>query len=311
MLVGVVHNVAAGRSAESRGRAIERALGSRARVLMPRSRDELGDVARELRAAGIDVLAISGGDGTLHATLSAFHAEYGVAPLPALELLRGGTMNTVADSLRLPRGSKALLERLATRADQGPSSLRTVSRATMACEGRLAFLFGIGVIPTFLRAYYETGRPSPVTASRVLARAMVESLTGGALFARLTSRTEFEARFDDGERWAHADALAFAAGTIDDIGLGFRPFHRAHETDTRMHCLRVDATSAEFVRELPRIRRARPMSEGRSTDRLATGVTLVSRGEPFDYVMDGDIYRAESNELHVGLGPSVRFVVGH
>ena len=193
MRVGVVHNIAAGRRAESRGRAIARELSSGARVLMPRSREELGAVARELRDARIDVLAISGGDGTLHATLSAFHAEYRDAPLPAIELLRGGTMNTVADSLRLPRSPKVLLERVAARAEQSVSGLATLTRATMACEGRLAFLFGIGVIPTFLRAYYETGRPSPVTASRVLARAMIESVTGGDLFKRLTTRTPVEA----------------------------------------------------------------------------------------------------------------------
>jgi diacylglycerol kinase family enzyme len=85
------HNVRDPRAASR----LARTLGDSGVVREARSIDELYRIAEDFRRDDIDVLAISGGDGTNHVTLTGFIDVYGGATMPQVALLRGGTMNTV------------------------------------------------------------------------------------------------------------------------------------------------------------------------------------------------------------------------
>src|SRR5262249_42763849 len=155
------------------------------------SRDEgdLARIARRFRRDGIEVLAISGGDGTAGAVLSAFRDVYGSTPWPDVALLRGGTMNTVANGLGVPR--RAPHELLAALADahEGGETDRT-PRATMDVGGRLGFLFGTGVFASFLTEYYARGGGAPTawTAAQTLSAMAASVATGGDLAKRLVAQ---------------------------------------------------------------------------------------------------------------------------
>src|SRR5580692_4968680 len=83
---------------------LARTLGDHGVVRTARSIDELYRIAEDFRREHIDVLAISGGDGTNHVTLTGFIDVYGGATMPQVALLRGGTMNTVANSVGMLKG---------------------------------------------------------------------------------------------------------------------------------------------------------------------------------------------------------------
>ena len=87
-------------------------LGSDGRVFAPATLDDLQKVAADLRAALPPVIAIHGGDGTLHKTLSALINAWGGAPLPPVAILCGGTMNVVASSLGLRERPEVMLAQL-------------------------------------------------------------------------------------------------------------------------------------------------------------------------------------------------------
>jgi hypothetical protein len=75
-------------------------------------------------------------------------------------------MNTVANSLGLPKGKpEGLLDRLIRRCLED-RELSAVERPTMRIGKSLGFLFGTGVIPGYLKEYYATGSPSPATTAR-------------------------------------------------------------------------------------------------------------------------------------------------
>ena len=57
---------------------------------------DLPEIVHEFREKQIDILGISGGDGTNHCTLTTFINEYKDTPLPTIAFLRGGTMNAIA-----------------------------------------------------------------------------------------------------------------------------------------------------------------------------------------------------------------------
>lgn len=75
---------------------------------------------------GINVLAICGGDGTLHHTLNALwrlsptlELNFGPGVLPPILVLRGGTMNILAGSLGLEEQPFTLLEKFLRRYEHG------------------------------------------------------------------------------------------------------------------------------------------------------------------------------------------------
>ena len=113
--IGVIVNPKSRRNLRDPGAALRlaRKLGDHGVLRRASSIDELYRIAEDFRRLDIDVLAISGGDGTGHVTLTGFLDVYGGAMVPQVALLRGGTMNTVANSVGVPRGGpEGLLARL-------------------------------------------------------------------------------------------------------------------------------------------------------------------------------------------------------
>src|SRR5205085_1186576 len=101
---------------------LERALGAHGSIRQARSIEELHRIAHDFRALEIDVLAISGGDGTSGVTVTGFLEVYRDQPLPAIALLRGGTMNTIANSVGVRREPPDQLLARLVRAYQGRAS---------------------------------------------------------------------------------------------------------------------------------------------------------------------------------------------
>src|SRR6202044_3153267 len=119
-----------------------------------------------------------GGDGTNHVTITGFLGVYApgkatigadACPLPPVAFLRGGTMNTVANSVGVRHDKpEGLLGRLLRAyAERAVSPLANVERHVMRIAGRDAgpggdatkygFLFGTGVVYGFLAEYYRNG----------------------------------------------------------------------------------------------------------------------------------------------------------
>lgn len=290
---------------------LARALGDHGVVRTARSRDDLARIATDYRKLGIDVLGISGGDGTNHVTITGFLEAYAGETLPPIALLRGGTMNTVANSLGVPRGGPdGLLRDLAARyANRTSRPLRSVERHVMRVGPHVGFLFGTGAIHGFLSAYYERPEPNAVWAAQVLARAMASVATNGELMRQIAKRWEGKVYLDNGDELPDRDYLAIGAGTIDQIGLGFRPFYRAGHERERFHLLGIHTSATGFVQKLPDVWRGRPMGDEHTYDRLVRSAVLEARNGVVEYMCDGDLH-AHPGPLEVEIGPRVRIVVG-
>lgn len=336
--IGVVYNPKSGRNLRDPGAALRlsRALGDRGVVRETGSIDQLYRVAEDFKRLGIDVLGISGGDGTNGVTITGFLDVYGGSALPQIAFLRGGTMNTVANAVGVSRGRpEGLLGRLiAAYAERASRPLRDVSRHVMRFQGersraslaahpegstppasalpfpdKYGFLFGTGVVYGFLAEYYRGGRPTPWVAAKTLARGVGSTVVGGPMIRRMAAPFRGSVELDDGTVWPEQDFLSVAGGTIDQIGLDFRPFHRFAEREGAFHLLGVHTTPIGFVGQLPRIFRAAPMRPGHAHEAVTSSVVLRSAASPIRYMIDGDLHECDS-PLRVTVGPRVRIVVG-
>jgi diacylglycerol kinase family enzyme len=318
--IGVIVNPKSGRNLrDPRGASrLARTLGDHGVLRQAGSIDELYRIAEDFRDVGIDVLAISGGDGTNHVTLTGFLDVYGGATMPQVALLRGGTMNTVANSVGVRRGKpEGLLGRLVRDyAQRGALELENVQRHVMRIAPRggskahYGFLFGTGVVHGFLAEYYRAGgrEPSPLAALKTLTRGIGSALVGGETIRRMARPFRGSVSFDDAASWDERDFLAVAAGTISHIGLQFKPFYRYDERPGCFHLLGIHGSSLSLVRELPRIHRAQPMRAGKALEALTSRAIVRSADGVVRYMIDGDLHERRS-ELEVTIGPRVRLVL--
>lgn len=258
---------------------------------------ELDAAIASLTASPPDVLAINGGDGTVHRVLTS--ALQVLDPLPTLAILPGGTMDIAARSTGwLGRGHHGL-----ARLMQG--GLATTERSLLVADGRWAgFLFGNGLIARFLEVYEEVEDPTAARAAQILARGAASAAVNGPFVKRLTRRWEGEVELD-GEVLPNRDWLAVAAGTVEQIGLGFRPFR--HAAAGRMHAVALGSPVARFALELPRVYRRQPLKQAGNVERTATRLVLRSEEEA-SFMLDGDFHRG-GKELVVELGPTVSLLV--
>ncbi len=288
----------------SKPRKLGHLIGSHGTASATGSLDDLYRVCEEFKKERVDVLGISGGDGTMHHTLTAMIKTYGDQPLPPVAILRGGTMNTIANSLGIKGDPPKLLFELVDRHRRG-LELETFERELLQVGDRYGFIFGNGIVYNFLHEYYSAGDPSPASALKLIASAAASTLVGGALSKRIYRR--FKARVVcDGDRWACEDYITVAAAVVDQIGLGFKPFYRCQEKPGHFAVVGIHSSALGFVGELPAIHRGLPMRRDKVIDQVARELVFHS-DEALEYIIDGDTY-VGTDTLTLRTGPALRFI---
>jgi diacylglycerol kinase family enzyme len=309
--IGIVNNPRSRRNLRhpETGRRLRELLGADGEVLDASTPDELARALERFRAARIDVLGVNGGDGTAHVVLTAFARAYGTARLPRLLLLRGGSMNTVAHAHGLRGSPERILWDVVTRRRAG-LPLRVVDRdllrvETDGADPTYGFIFGTGAAVAFLRAYYASGRASPARAAWLVVRAFASSIVDGPLAASITARERLRVA-TDGDEWPDQAYLGVVAGSIPEIGFGFRAFARCDEQPGFFHAVGVTGSVLQVALAIPRIRRGRPWRRRLALDEVAR--ELVVAGDAPRFTVDGDLY-ASRREVRVVTGPPVEVVV--
>ncbi len=290
---------------------LARKLGDQGVVRTAKSRDDLALIAEDFRKLQIDVLGISGGDGTNYVTITGFLAVYADEPLPALAFLRGGTFNTVANAVGVPRGRPdGLLAGLITRyADRTRNPLPWVERHVLRIGDHCGFIFGTGAIYGFISDYNRSEERDALWAAEVLGRAVGKVLTGQptAVAQRWEGRVTVEGPAGT-QLFPDRDYLAIGAGTIDQIGLGFRPFYRCSDEPGTFQILGIHTSALGFVSKLPDVWNARPMGPEHTYDAAAHRAVIEARGGVVRYCCDGDVHD-HPGPLVVETGPRVRILV--
>lgn len=326
--VGVIYNPRSSynRRHANAARRLERTLGDRGVVRKTDSIEALHRTAEEFKKLDIDLLCISGGDGTNGVTLTGFLAAYAGGRLPKIAILRGGTANTLADSIGIPRARpETLLERVLKAYASNGEQVRETERHVLRVCGEnsrrrdslrdsippgtasYGFLCGVGVVCGYLQELYASGPPSARVAAKTLARAIGSTLVQGPMIRRMAAPFRGSAEFDDGARWGERDYLSIATGTIEQIGLGFKPFFRAQQHPGTMHVLGIHTSPLGFVSQLPNIWRGKPMAARHSYESLARRVRIYGAAARIDYMVDGDLYACDG-PLELSVGPLVRIV---
>ena len=303
MRVGVIHNPKARRNRDGRARldAPPEALVAEVGAF-----DFLPKVLADFAEAGVELLVVDGGDGTVRDVLSRLPEAFG-GRLPRLAILPSGKTNVLAKDLGA-RPGWTLRHALAA-ASGGNGHIRTRTPMEVRWAGATSppmrgFMFGAGA---YVRATalaqdaHRRGLFDSVAVAVALAGAVVRTVAGRAGDPwRAGDRASLA--IDDAPA-RDADRLLVLASALENLPLGLRPFGPPR---AGVKLLEVDAPPIRLAAAAP------GLAAGFNSAWLADHgyrradvrrFTLKSEG---DFVLDGEIY--PGGDISVGTGPVFEFV---
>jgi diacylglycerol kinase (ATP) len=270
---------------------------------------DIGRVAEEFKKNEIDVLALNGGDGTNHVTLTSFIEVYGDTPLPKIAFLRGGTMNTISNSVGVHGSPGKILLNLVERYYTGQDfdlTERNLLKVIDDGEIRYGFIFGCGVVANFLEVYYEGPNPRPASAAALVARVIASAAVGGPTIKRVFQPLNVALNLD-GKEVPMKSYPALGASTIEQIGLGFRPFRLCEERPDAYHLFTNSGEPTKVAWDLWRLRVGLP---GHTFDDHVVHRAELTCDESFPYTIDGDMHVSEVAPLVIEAGPRISIIQG-
>lgn len=275
----------------------------------PDSRAEIPAHLRRFAEAGVDVLAIDGGDGTVRDVVSAIPETFGDR-WPPIALLPSGKTNVIArDVGGFGKGTDGLV-RLFARLDHpgGNTSARRCLQVTWPGEpGRIAhgFVLGAGVYSHATRMAgawsHDRGIKQGAAVALILARVLAMALAGRSG----DGTAALGIGIGEAPPPAPTPHFLMMATSLERMMLGLWPFPEAGEGS--LHWLALAAPPRGLVRHLWRAWRgnlaadpARGLAGGRA-DALSLALDA-----PF--VLDGELYQPGPGGVAVRSGPLLSFL---
>jgi diacylglycerol kinase family enzyme len=225
---------------------------------------------------------------------------YGAARLPAFAILRGGTVNTIAQNLGIRGRPDEILGRLVAGARRG--QVVTVGQDLLEVNGLYGFLFASLMGARFLEAYYGGIHPGVLSATALTARTVVSSFIQGRMARWLFSPADVTLTVD-GEPLPTERYRLLVASVVPDVGMGFRVPWQAGREPGRFHLVASGLSTTSMALQLGRVFAGRPLSGAPHLDRLASRVH-IRFAAPQTYTLDGDLFRA--TDVDVTIGPRLR-----
>ncbi|HEY2774425.1 MAG TPA: diacylglycerol kinase family protein [Candidatus Binatia bacterium] len=307
--IGVIVNPRASGNRERPGTAahLTAVVGGDGEVVETANLDALDATLQGFRARGFDIVAISGGDGSLCHAISHAVGVWGEQNLPRFVALRGGTINNVSRTIGGPVLPEAFLGKVMS-AYRSRRDLRCVERPLLRVNDSIyGSIVGAGLITHFLEEYYEGANPGPLSAAGILLRCGLSWLGKGSFIERIVPVLGGEAECD-GEPLPFHDYTLVLASSVRHIGLGVQPFYLSGRKQGCFHVLAGPATPGQLLWRLPRFRRGFPAGLDTLYDNMARRFR-IEFAEPQSFTVDGELFPSV-RVLTIEAGPTVRFVRG-
>lgn len=302
--IGLIHNPLARRNRRHPGRA-RAAVGQVPHVTFVQARGpaEIEAALQGLARAGVEVIAVNGGDGTIQATLSALLAPHAPFPEPPpLAVLAGGTTNmTARDVGATDEPGRALRRLLAW--SEGRRRAELLHRAVLGVASRPnerpaygLFFSTAGILEATLYCrHYRDSRRLALLRNGLGTSLGVARLAGSlALGGSPLSPARIHGDID-GQTLGPADYLGLLVTTLERLALGIRPYWG--EGPGRLRLTAVHHRPHRLLLALPALLRGRPSRHLRSElgyrSAAAHQVHLYLEGP---YAIDGEIFHPSPGE---------------
>lgn len=308
--IGLIHNPNAKRNIGKKWLVdkLRRIIGTTGIVVETPTTDVVKEVAEKFKKNGVDLLIINGGDGTNHLVLTHFLNVYKEKLIPPFLHLRGGTMNTVANSLKVKKLSTEKLLRKITDKYIRKENFDIIKRNIIKIGDKYGFIFGSGFVSNFLDAYYNGKGTGVWKAVKVILKGVGSAVTGTEYTKNLfkTVTTKITA---DGDIISLNNFTIILGATVRDVGLGLKPAYLAEKSGF-FHFLASDINVFRVLSYIPKMLMAKPLNSEKIYSRVVKNVILEPiNGEKIKYTIDGELYSTDKS-LSLQIGPAINVVRG-
>jgi len=279
-------------------------VGRRGEVVSTYTLEDVGQAVRDFKRYEVDMIAISGGDGTIHRTIEGLLREYGGDELPPLLLLPSGTQNMIPRSFGIRNNSIATMLLALTRYKHN-IPMRIIRRNLLRVNGHHAFFFGVGVPTRYLRAHYARGT-SHWHAATLLGIYILEGLRNGVKAQRLLAPMKMRVSMDGAPEVEMAPSAVFCSFT-EEIALHFKLFPRAGWQKDRFETLFTMSNIGATIASLPFLWWG-TTTRVPQMKRTMLGSIRMALEIPEPFTLDGDLYDPVAT-YDISPGPELSFVL--
>jgi len=314
--VGVFSNARAG-GGRSEVADVERFVAARPDVVAvgPVGASEVAGGLRELAAAGVELLVVNGGDGTLQRVLTEV-LRGGIFPAtPLIAPLRSGRTNMCALDLGGTRNPVSAMEKvLAAAAENRVEPLvveRHILRVAIEPDGIVEYgvFCGVGMIHRAIQlvhSMFPPGRSQGVFGAGVVIAGLIVRMTSGVGGGTLSP--DHLKITVDGRDVGRRTYRVVIASTLDRFFLGLRPFWGEENAPVRVTTVgrRVLANPVRLLKALRGVRPVKPHPQKPvgSYNAHRVEITLDS-----GLTIDGELFDpAPGRHLTITAADVVRFV---
>ncbi len=304
--IGIIHNPFARGNLRRPGiiEQLKSIVGDSGEVILTRNISELPEVMKEFSKKGYDLLAVNGGDGSMHLVLSAYLNALPGQPLPKVASLRGGTMNTMPNSVKLKGNTLYIARKLVTKYRSG-APMEVFKQHLVRLNDKYGFMTGIGVPPNFLAAYYSGTSTGPWQAVKVIARVIGSALTRGPYVKHLFEPAKCIVKVK-GQEIAPREFSGILACSIKEIGLGFTFTPHAYDQPGHFQLLATTMSPFQIIPNIHKFWLGQDIIHPQVFS-FVTDQALITPLANMRYTIDGEIYETEE-PIEMSCGPTIDLV---
>ena len=282
-------------------------FGGSALVTSTSGKSEIPIVLKEFQNAGVKILLISGGDGTICEVLTSYINQFGEEALPVIVPLMGGTINMIGadsglrkDQLQL---SKKLYE-LMSKNEPIPVTKRGLIRVSdqRLSEPNYGFSWIDSLLYRILLDYYSQGAGVQV-ASMMTLKMILNSLSNAddSEFKDIDSTV-----YIDGEKLPYDDHLLIIASSLKKFVFGFDIFNEQCEPGKTFNIVYMRAEYLKKERLKIPLGLYRSIKSDPSGNFINQSVKTLLVKKNRGYIIDGEIYdHGEETEVMLEAGPEI------
>jgi hypothetical protein len=316
--IAVLTNVEAGKNRFGRYKrfGIPDIVGNDGLVVETETMEEIDGAIERMLSRGERLICLNGGDGTVQRAISRMMNNYGENEdsIPVLFPLRGGTMNLLADSLKI-KGAPPELLRRAMEIDRSGGELPYVEVPTLrvmremggVTEKEYGFFFGHGALYRFHRVYYRETKGGPLAAAGLFLKSLYGGVTRRTRYKDVFGVTPARLVIDDFEMPADSFTVVLAV-IFKVVVITFDAFRDVGEGD--FYVLATSIPIFKMLRRLDKLLWARgeepPYPKEEFFNQRASNVLMECHE---GYSLDGEIFELEEPyTVTIDIGPKVKIL---